>query len=264
MTIDINCDMGEGILVRTASGSVSADELIMPYVTSANIACGAHAGSPDIIAETIALAKKYGVGIGAHPGFPDWENFGRIALDMTKHDLIKSLSDQIRLVVQIARKMGEQMQHVKPHGALYNVAVKDMGLANLIAAVVQDIDPSLTLVALPASALEKAAHAYDLQFAAEAFADRAYNDDGTLVARDQPGAVIQDTEVIIERALTMVTEKRVVSINMKSISLLAHTICIHGDNPGAPDFVKKLLGRLHSEGVQVKTFAAKPHNRYRN
>lgn len=264
MTIDINCDMGEGVLAQAGSGSVSADELIMPYISSANIACGAHAGSPDIMAETITLAKRYGVCIGAHPGFPDRENFGRLVMDIPQQLLANSLSAQIMLVYNMVSGMGIKLHHVKPHGALYNMAAKDPDLAMLIAGIVHGIDSSLTIVGLPASALEQAAFSHGLHFAAEAFADRAYNDDGTLVSRNLPGAVIQGTEIIVERALKMVTEKCVVSISGKVISVPADTLCIHSDNPGAPEFVKKLVDRLRSEGVQVQAFAGKLYNRERN
>ena len=257
MTIDINCDMGEGVLVDRPGGSVSVDELIMPFVSSANIACGAHAGNAKNIAETISLAKKHRVGIGAHPGFPDKKHFGRIAMPITDEALAASLKEQISLVCSLAGARGMKVRHVKPHGALYNMAAKDQSLANLIAGVVYDIDRSLIIVGPPASELEQAAYSHGLYFAAEAFADRGYNDDGTLVSRALTGALIEDAGALTERALMMIVEKRVISIRGNIIPLPADTLCIHGDNPHAPELAKCLFESLQSEGIQIKALSGR-------
>lgn len=251
MYIDINCDMGEGILAGTGE-KVSADEAIMPYITSANIACGFHAGDPSIIMETIALAIKYGVAIGAHPGFPDREGFGRRPVEMPEEALRASLLYQVGAVKGMTEALGGRLQHVKPHGALYNLAAAEEPLAVIIAGAIRDIDASLILAGPSGSALEHAAKAIGLDFAAEVFADRAYNDDGSLVARNQPGAVLSNIEEMAVRLVTIVKKQTVLSINGNPINVRPDTICVHGDNPSAPGLVKALREICSREGIGIR------------
>jgi 5-oxoprolinase (ATP-hydrolysing) subunit A len=253
MTIDINCDMGEGILVNTAEGVRVADELIMPYISSANVACGAHAGNPMVIEQTIRLAVKHGVSLGAHPGFPDPIGFGRHPMVIAPEALRASLVDQIGLVREIAKSCGVRMHHVKPHGALYNMVASDNQLAQLLVEVVKEIDPELILFGLPDSAIERAAQTAHIQFAAEVFADRAYNDDGSLVDRRLPGAVLHDAEKIADRVVMMVHHGTVMAISGNPVYVRADTVCIHGDNPEAPGIAKVVSSHLTKHGILIKS-----------
>ncbi len=252
MTLDINCDMGEGVLVNTAEGMRNADELIMPYISSANVACGAYAGNPVVIEHTIRLAVKHGVAIGAHPGFPDPKSFGRHPMVMPPEALTASLTEQINLVREIAVTCGVRLQYVKPHGALYNMEAADELLAQQLVEVIIRIDPELILYGLPGSATERVSKAAHLRFAAEVFADRAYNNDGSLVDRRLPGALLHNAEKITDRVLMMVQHGKVMSISGNPVNLRADTVCIHGDNPGAPDIVKVLSSRLTQQGFLIK------------
>lgn len=256
MYIDINCDMGEGILTG-AGGKDSADEAIMPYISSANIACGLHAGDPAGIMKTIDLALRYGVRIGAHPGFPDREGFGRMPVEMTNEALRASLLYQVGAVKSMAEALGGSLQHVKPHGALYNKAAADERLATTIARAARDIDATLMLTGPPGSALEHAARLNGLGFAAEMFADRAYNDDGSLVARGQPGAVLTDIMEMVERLIVMLKKQTLTTINGKPLHLRADTVCVHGDNPAAPEFVKAIREVCSREGIGIRAMSIK-------
>ncbi len=233
MTIDLNCDLGE----LTGTGH---DEAIMPWITSANIACGFHAGDALTMTRTVKLALKHNVSIGAHPGFPDRKNFGRRALQLSGEELQAIMVYQVGALKAITEAEGGKLVHVKPHGALYNMAAVNIEMALIIVAAVKKTDSSLVLFGLSGSILARAAEDAGLAFASEIFADRAYNDDGTLVPRNIPGAVLQDIRTVTERAIRMVTTSTVLSVTGKEIPIKADTICIHGDNEMATDFARKL------------------------
>ena len=250
MYIDINCDLGEGC----GQDDTSSDEAVMPFITSANIACGFHAGDPLTIEKSVKSAISHGVGIGAHPGYPDREGFGRRAMKMSNAELRALVLYQAGAVKGIAEAAGGRMQHVKPHGALYNAAATDYEMAAVIAQAVKDLDESLTLVGLSGSELIKAARDAGLPYASEVFADRAYNDDGTLVSRSIDGAVLHDTTMVIERAVKMITEKTVRSVTGKIIPIEADTVCIHGDNKMAVEFAENLAKTLKTRGIELKYY----------
>lgn len=235
MHIDLNCDVGEGY---------PNDEALMPYISSANISCGEHAGSAEIIHHTICLCKKYGVAIGAHPGFPDPENFGRKEMLMPEDELFDSLANQIVLIRFWCRVEGAIMHHVKPHGALYNMAAKDIRISKTIVNVVKEIDSSLIIYGLSNSHLITEAEKAGLQTAAEVFADRRYTADGYLVPRTEQGAVIEDENIAIEQALQFVRNR-----NKKR----ADTICLHGDNDQALLFAKKIHQTFKANNIAIQT-----------
>lgn len=253
MTIDINCDLGE----TTGIGNAGNDEAIMNYISSANIACGFHAGDPVTIMRTIQSAIKHDVGIGAHPGYPDKEGFGRKSMNLSSEELRASLLYQTGALKIMAESLGGRLRHVKPHGALYNSAASDFDLAMVIAHAVRDIDSSLIIIGLSGSQMIKAAGEIGLASASEAFADRAYNNDGSLVSRDVPGAVIYDTNQVVDRVLQMILEKTVVTISGKTIPIQADSICIHGDNKMALEFVKNLSSILKEKGIILKSIGGK-------
>ncbi len=248
MYIDINCDLGE---TDPATGPGN-DEAVMPFISSASIACGFHAGDPLTIERTIRSAMRHGVSIGAHPGYPDRQNFGRKAMKMSHEELRAMILYQAGAVMAMAAAAGARMRHVKPHGALYNTAATDYELSVVIARAVRELDPSLILVGQSGSQMIRAARDTGLACASEVFADRAYNDDGTLVARSVEGAVLHDTEVMIRRVIRMIRERVVETISGKLIPIEAETVCIHGDNETAVDFVRKLAAALNAGGITVK------------
>jgi len=248
MEIDVNCDLGE----HAGSGNPGNDELIMPFISSANIACGFHAGDPFTIENTVMLARKYGVRIGAHPSYPDRENFGRKSLKMSDMELRETLICQISAVKTIAEAAGERLVHVKPHGALYNDAAANYDLARTIVMAIKEIDSSLLIYGPSSSQLKNAAAEEGMKFIEEFFADRAYNDDGSLVARNIEGSVLYDTNSVIERVIRMITEKEVITITGKTINISAETVCIHGDNEMAPVFARELMTRLKTAGISVQ------------
>ena len=248
MNIDINCDLGETSL---ADGPGN-DEVIMPFISSVNIACGFHAGDPLTIEQTVRSAIRNGVSIGAHPGYPDRENFGRKPMTMSPRELRAMLLYQAGAVKAMAEAAGARMRHVKPHGALYNTAATDYDMSMNIVRAVKDLDSSLVLVGQSGSQLIRAARNAGLACASEVFADRAYNDDGTLVARSVEGAVLHDTELMIRRVIRMIREKVVETVTGKLIPIEAETVCIHGDNETAVEFVSKLAAALKGEGISIR------------
>jgi 5-oxoprolinase (ATP-hydrolysing) subunit A len=253
MKIDINCDLGEGVLYHGKAVEAS----IMPYISSVNIACGFHAGDSMSMIQTIKLALQYGVGIGAHPGYNDKAGFGRRFVPLS-HNAIKTLvkSQVIDLRKQLDQ-LGGHLQHIKAHGALYNAAMLDQTIANALAEAIAETDETLILFGLPDSALQQAAQTLGLEFAAEAFADRAYNDDGSLVDRSIPGALIHDTDKLIEQCLHIVTTQKVKSINGNWIPLFTDTICLHGDSPQTPKIAMKLETALLDEGITIRPIGMK-------
>ena len=248
MNIDINCDLGE---MSLADGTGN-DEAIMPFISSVNIACGFHAGDPLTIEQTVRSAIRNDVSIGAHPGYPDRENFGRKPMSMSQRELRAMILYQAGAVKAMAEAAGARMRHVKLHGALYNTAATDYIMSMNIVRAVKDLDSSLVLVGLSGSQLIRAARNAGLACASEVFADRAYNDDGTLVSRIVEGAVLHDTDLMIRRVIRMIREKVVESISGRLIPIEADTVCIHGDNETAPEFVKKLAEALRAEGIAVR------------
>ena len=234
MRIDLNSDMGEG---------VGEDEALLRVVSSANVACGAHAGDAVVMRQTVRAAKAAGVAVGAHPGFPDLEGFGRREMRMSAADIEDSVISQIGALAAIAMSEGVTLTHVKPHGALYNMAAKDAVMAGAIAAAIAAVDRALVMVGLPASALEWAAANAGLAFAPEGFADRAYEADGTLVPRAKPGALITDPAAAAAGALRMAREGRV------------RTICIHSDTPHAAAIGAAVREALDAAGIALTSLA---------
>lgn len=229
--IDINCDMGEGI---------GNDAAIMPFISSANIACGFHAGNSDSIRRTIDMALQHHVHIGAHPSFRDKENFGRSEMQLPLDKIYAIVIEQLIKIDLIAKEKGAVLHHVKPHGGLYNMAARDAKMARTIAQAVKDFNEDLVLYGLSGSCLISEAKAIGLNTASEAFADRTYQDDGSLTLRSQSSALIEDEEKSIQQALQMVREQMVTTVCGKTIPIIAETICIHGDGKYAVQLVKRL------------------------
>jgi len=232
----INCDMGEGM---------DNDELIMPYIHAANIACGYHAGDAATMERTIESCLKYGVAVGAHVSFFDRDNFGRSEMDLSKDELYDLVTQQLYLFGEIAEEMGAKVIHVKPHGALYNMSAKDPAIAATIAKAVKEFDPSLVLFGLSGSYSITEAKTIGLQTASEAFADRSYQDNGSLTPRSKPGALLGDAGKVVQQVLQMIKEGTVTSVNGKTIPILAETICIHGDGEHAVEFAKAIYNCIH-------------------
>ncbi|MBK7290228.1 MAG: LamB/YcsF family protein [Chitinophagaceae bacterium] len=231
MRPDINCDLGEGI---------GNDELIIPFITSANIACGYHAGDIDTMHQTIAACLKHNVSIGAHPSFLDRENFGRTEIAMPLDELYELIIQQLIIFFEVADSFGEKINHVKPHGALYNMSAKDALIANIIAKAVNDFDSNLILYGLSGSHSISEANAIGLKTASEVFADRTYQDDGSLTPRSKPDALITDVEKMIQQVSKMIKDGTVTTVSGKSIPIKAETICIHGDGKHAIEFAKAI------------------------
>jgi UPF0271 protein len=242
MTIDLNSDLGEG---------AGFDDEILSLVSSASIATGFHSGTPASIFHSINAAHEYGVAVGAHPSFDDRQNFGRSEITMAPADLFSFVTYQLGAFRALCSAAGVEMNHVKPHGALYNMSARDRMLADVIAAAVLQLDPHLIVFAPPDSALEHAARNVGLQTAAEIFADRNYNADGSLVSRTRPDALLRDPDQAAERVIRMVREKKVTAIDGTNIPITANTVCVHGDTPGAVSFVRVLRARLEANGITI-------------
>jgi UPF0271 protein len=248
--IDINSDVGESF----GNYRLGMDEDVVPLVSSVNIACGFHAGDPHVMQKTIGLAKKYGVGSGAHPGFPDLLGFGRRNIDATLDEIRDYVAYQIGALQAFAARQGVKLQHVKPHGALYNMAFENLNIWDAVAEVVSQLDKNLILVALASpdrEKLERIGSKHGVRVAFEFFADRAYNPDGSLVSRREQGAVIHDPKEAAERILRLVKEGKVVARGGATISLAADTICVHGDNPAAIRLIEKIREVLTSADVEI-------------
>ncbi len=224
----------------------------MESITSANVACGFHAGDPGAMRQTIALARDRGVAVGAHPGFPDLVGFGRREMKATPSEVEDFVLYQVAALAGMAHAQGVRLQHVKAHGALYNMACKDRALAGAIARAVAAFDRSLILFGLPNSELLRAGEAAGLPVAAEVFADRAYEPDGSLVSRTKPGSVMHDAAAVVHRAVRMVKEQQVVAIDGSTLALRTDTICLHGDTPGAAQLAKQIRAGLEKAGIEVK------------
>lgn len=249
MQIDLNCDLGEAF----GNYSFGGDKDIIPLITSANIACGFHAGDENVMNETIQLAKENNVGIGAHPGLPDLQGFGRRKMDIKPKEIYNLVVYQLGALNGFCKIHGTRINHVKPHGALYNMGAKNKEIAQAIAQAVYDFDKSVVLVGLSNTLLISEAEALGLRTASEVFADRRYEDDGQLVSRQESDATITNTDEALQQVLKMVTENKVVSKNGKEIDLQADTICVHGDGAHALDFVTQIRKKLTKEGIDIQS-----------
>jgi 5-oxoprolinase (ATP-hydrolysing) subunit A len=252
MKIDLNCDLGEGF----GAWSMGDDAAMMTIATSVNVACGFHAGDPDIMHKTVAMAKRHGVSIGAHPGFRDLHGFGRRPVQgITAAEIENLVAYQIGALQAIASLAGHKVTHVKAHGALSNVACEDDMTARAIAAAIKAVDPSLIFVVLANSKLVDAGEAAGLPLVHEVFADRAYEDDGNLVSRRKPGAVLHNPAEIAQRVLRMAQDSAVVSVTGKVIKMRTDTVCIHGDTNGAVEIARGVRTLLEQNGIKVEPFA---------
>lgn len=248
MKIDLNSDLGESF----GAYKIGNDENIIPLITSANIACGYHAGDPLVMDKTLLLCKENGTSIGAHPGFPDLMGFGRRQLNASPKEVEAYVTYQIGALDAFCRKYGLRMNHVKPHGALYNMAVKNEDYAIAIVNAVKNFDSSIKLLAPFGSQMIIQAEKQGLDFACEIFADRAYESDGSLVARTKEGAMITDENEAVERVLTMITDGSVKAINGDVINIKADSVCVHGDGAKALAFVEKLRTAFAENGIYVE------------
>lgn len=239
MNIDLNCDMGENI---------GNDADIMPYITSANIACGFHAGEADTMRETVRLAKRYGVAVGAHPGWRDREGFGRNEMSLPAEEVEALVREQVEALAEIAKAEGVELRHVKPHGALYNQSAKDRELSKAIARAVKAVSGELVLVGLAGSGLVEAGIEVGLRVADEGFPDRNYNPDGTLVSRKQPDAIIEPPEEVALHAIELVRD----GINFGGRRVRVDTLCLHGDHPRAAENARRVREALAEAGIVVR------------
>jgi len=250
MSIDLNSDLGESF----GAWKMGMDEEVLPYITSANVACGWHGGDALIMEKTVTMAVKSGVAVGAHPSLPDLLGFGRRNMDVSEAEIKAYLKYQIGALAAFARASGVRLQHVKPHGAMYNMAVSNEKLAIAVAEAIRETDPELILVGLSGSMLVLAGKAAGIRVKSEVFADRAYNEDGTLVSRKLPGAMITDKDAAVARVIRMVKEQTVRSITGKDIPITAETVCVHGDNPEAVAFARGLREALEAERIVISAF----------
>lgn len=242
LSVDLNADLGEG------SGH---DDDLFELISSANIATGFHAGDSDTMHAAVSAAKKHGVAVGAHPSFFDRENFGRKELKISNEEVFEAVAYQLGIFQAIASALDVQPNHVKPHGALYNMAVRDAELADAIGRAIKSIDPKLILFAPDNSELARAGQVHGVQIAREIFADRNYLNDGWLVSRMRPDALLRDPKEAAERVLRMLREGKVRSVEGRDVDVRGETICVHGDTPGAVEFARELRMQLEREGVRI-------------
>lgn len=242
MTIDLNCDMGEGM---------PTDAAIMPYISSANIACGYHAGNEDTMRKTIDLCIEHEVAIGAHPGFDDKPNFGRAPIQLSSDELSRLVWKQLEIIQRICKEKNAMLHHVKPHGAMYNMAAKDRQMSEVIARVVKNFNPSLVYYGLSGSVMTEEAEAIGLKTANEVFGDRTYQDDGSLTSRFEKNALIANEEAILHQVIQMITDKTVKAISGKIISVKVDTICLHGDGQHALESAKLIHQHLRKNDISI-------------
>ena len=247
MKVDLNSDLGESF----GRYKLGLDEEVMKYISSANVATGWHAGDPLVMRKTVRLAKENGVAVGAHPGYPDLLGFGRRYMKLSAEEARNYVLYQIGALHAFTKAEGLELQHVKPHGTLYNALVKDEELARAVIEGIADFDKNLIFVTLSGSRAAEVAEEMGVKVAHEVFADRAYNPDGTLVSRSKPGAVIHDKDEIAERVISMVKDGGVKAINGEWVELKVDTICVHGDNPKAVEIAAHVRKALEEEGVKV-------------
>jgi UPF0271 protein len=251
-TVDLNSDLGESF----GAYKIGNDEGIIPLVSSANLACGMHAGDPVVMAKAVALCVEHGVSIGAHPGYPDIQGFGRRELALTPGEADLYIRYQIGALQGVAQSFGGHVTHVKLHGAIYNRAAKDYILSRAICEGIAKIDPSLIFLGLANSEMIRAAADTGLRAASEVFADRAYEDDGTLVARSKPGSMIHDEDEMVGRVIRMIKQNEVVSITGKVIPIKADSVCVHGDGERALAFVNRLRRAFDENDILVRKMTA--------
>lgn len=251
--VDLNCDMGESF----GAYRIGTDESILPYITSANIACGFHAGDPAVMRQTVRMAMEKGVGIGAHPGLPDLQGFGRRNMDISPQEAYDLVVYQIGALCGFVQAEGGTIQHVKPHGALYNMAAQSRELSEAIARAVYNVNPELILFGLSGSELVKAGNGIGLRTASEVFADRTYQQDGSLTSRRLPNALITDTEQAVGQVVRMIKESKVTTVQGMEIPLRADTVCLHGDGAHALSFAQRIRERLTEEGILIQAAGSK-------
>jgi UPF0271 protein len=252
LTIDLNADLGESF----GSSRIFEDASLLELVSSANIACGFHAGDATTMRDTVNAAKLRGVTIGAHPSYPDIPGFGRRELGLPPREICFHVAAQIRALRDICGAEDARLAYVKPHGALYNRAARDAHAAKAVVEAIRSVEPSLTLLGLAGSEMAKAAEHGRIAFASEAFVDRAYKSDGTLVPRDQPGAVIHDVKNAVQRAVMLVKGSTITADDRTELRISARSLCVHGDNPDAAAMLRTLRKRLEEAGVTIAPFAA--------
>jgi UPF0271 protein len=250
-SVDLNCDMGESF----GAWKMGNDAELMDYVSSVNIACGFHAGDPTTMRRTVETAVEKGIAIGAHPGYPDLQGFGRRDMALSPTEVADIVLYQVSALKGICEASGARLNHVKPHGALYNRAVKDARVAAAIAHAVKQLDPDLVLYGLPGSLSISEAENIGLRTASEVFADRAYSPDATLVPRSQPNALINDVETACRQVLQMVRSQTVTAANGETIPIRAETICVHGDGPHALEFAKAIRTALLDNSISIKAIS---------
>ena len=245
LTVDLNSDLGESFGHYT----IGNDANVLPLITSANVACGFHAGDPSVMAKTVAIAESNGVAVGAHPGYPDLNGFGRRRMAMDPNDVTNMITYQVGALAAFTK--GHHLHHVKPHGALYNAAGKDLDLAVAICKGIKRVDPELPIYGLSGSNLIKAAEQVGIPSRSEAFADRAYQADGSLVPRSQKGAVLTDPTEVAQRAVHMIKDQAVTAITGEKVPLKVDSLCVHGDNEAALAIVKELRKTLKANGIAI-------------
>ena len=250
-SIDMNADIGE----YTGTSGAALDDSILDLVSSASIACGSHAGDLEVMQRTVDAAAKRGVTIGAHPSYPDRENFGRREMEISAEELTEQVVSQIESLIGCCAKARAELRYVKPHGALYNVAARDADVARVVAAAVRKVDPSLVLLGLAGSTMIYEAERAGLAVASEAFADRAYLANGTLLSRERAGAVLHDDRLVAKRALTIARDHYVWTVDGVRFEVKADSLCIHGDNPAALALVKATRRALEADGFSIRPFA---------
>ncbi|HEY3113176.1 MAG TPA: 5-oxoprolinase subunit PxpA [Gemmatimonadaceae bacterium] len=251
-SIDLNADLGEGF----GESRLEADGALLDLVSSANVACGFHAGDVMTMRDTVRAARERHVTIGAHPSYPDIPGFGRRELGLPAKEIARHVEYQIRTLADICSLHGARLSYVKPHGALYNRAVWDEKVADVIAETIARTNPSLSLLGLPDSEMSRAAERARLQFVNEAFVDRAYRKDGTLVPRSEPNAVIHDVQSAVQRAVMLVRMHHITAQDGSEVRIHAQSLCVHGDNPDSTSMLRSLRGRLEAAGVTIAPFAA--------
>lgn len=249
-TIDLNCDLGEAF----GPWPMGSDQALMDFVSSVNIACGFHAGDPSVMRTSVELAIKKNVAIGAHPGYPDLQGFGRRSMKMTPREVYDVVLYQVSALYGMVKAAGARLCHVKPHGALYNDAVVNPSLAASIVTAVRDLDDELIFVGLAGSALLSEAKRLGLRTAAEAFADRTYRDDGTLTPRSESNALVRDAVTAAAQALMIVREGKVRATSGRTIAIAADTLCIHGDGDQAPEFAREIANTLKQQGFVIRSW----------
>ena len=248
LTIDLNSDLGESF----GHYLLGFDSRVMDFITSANVACGFHAGDASTMRKTVQLARQKQVSVGAHPGFPDLQGFGRREMKLSAEEAYEMTLYQIGALDAFVRAEGLTLQHVKPHGALYNMAVHDAGLADALVRATRDYRSDLIFMGLPFSEMEKAANRAGVRFASEVFADRTYQADGSLTSRSRPDAFVKDPAVAADRVVEMIRSQKVQATSGETLAIRPDTVCLHGDNPQAVAFIESMAEALAKAGIEVK------------